>query len=450
VNKSRGSGHQPGMSVEAQLAGLRATERRNVALEVAIRAGCACAVAWVLTGSFVAAGAAGLVLGLLSARRHRIPSLDELAERIDRARGTHGLVRTALASEAGTANGSPLLVGHAVARADALLSSHGAAMVRPFRLPGSALAATAVVCFFVAVPSPFAPSRSVASHPEFHANEVLGDRSPAPSGVEEDDRAQRRRTGTRLGDFGRFVATGGRSTTGMEGAVGEVAGAGAANQTETMTERPVDPDPCPPDAVCAPSGMRNDRASSAGGGASGRAPAGDGGARRTDARGEPGRADGSEGIDQGELGMGTEAARGSPQGHKADGVTGDGTGASGDGVPEKASEVRPVPDQQESDEGGAINGAGGTDPGIDEQSERAQLAIAEERVEGLWQASAEGTVDAIEDGLAGEQTSVPWRDLHAWYEAIAEDAVAKESVPMTRRAYVQDYFDAIAPSGDGE
>jgi hypothetical protein len=54
-----------------------------------------------------------------------------------------------------------------------------------------------------------------------------------------------------------------------------------------------------------------------------------------------------------------------------------------------------------------------TNQELSEDSDRSEVQIAEERVQGLWQASAEGTVDAIEDGLAGEQTSVPWRDLHA-------------------------------------
>ena len=439
------------MSVEGQLAGLRANERRNVAVEVAIRACCASAVAWALTGSAVAVASAGLLLGLLAARRQRIPSLDDLADRIDRTRGTHGLVRTALASESGRANGSPLLVEHAVAQADALLRANGRLLVRPFRLPGSALAATAVVCFFVSTPSSLAPSAVVEYLPGFHATGIgRDDRASLPEG--ENDRAVNRRQGTGLGDLALFVANGGRSTSGMEGAVAEVAGAVGASESEVAKRRPEDPDPCPPDVLCMPSGLRNNgSASSSGGGSNGRAPSGEGGAQRTDAHGDPTLADRSEGIDQGELGMGTEAARGSPQGNKADGVLGDGTGGAGDGAPEKASTVVQPPSPQEAaDQNGGVDGAGGTDPGLAEGSERSDVEIAEERVQGLWQASAEGTVDAIEDGLAGEQTSVPWRDLHAWYEAIAEDAVAKDDVPVTRRAYVQHYFDTLAPSGESE
>jgi len=452
VNKSSGSGHQHGMSVEGHLAGLRAIERRNVAVDVAIRAGCACAVAWALTGSAIAVAFAGLVLGLLAVRRQRIPTLDELADRIDRATGTHGLVRTALASESGRANGSPLLVEHAVAQADTLLRADGRRVVRAFRLPGSALAATAVVCFFVSTPSSLVPRAVVENLPGFHATGVGRD-DPGSLREGEDDRAVNRRQGTGLGDFALFVANGGRSTSGMEGAVAEVAGAVGASESETAKGRPEDPDPCPPDVLCAPSGLRNNgsASSSGGGGANGRAPSGEGGARRTDAHGDPTLADPSEGIDQGALGMGTEAARGSPQGDKSDGVMGDGTGGAGDGAPEKSSTVvQPPSPQDASDQNGGVDGAGGTDPGLGEGTERTDVEIAEERVQGLWQASAEGTVDAIEDGLAGEQTSVPWRDLHGWYEAIAEDAVAKEEVPVARRAYVRRYFDTLAPPGEAE
>jgi hypothetical protein len=447
VNKSSARGHKNEMSVEGQLAGLRAIERRNVAIEVAIRAVCAAAVAWALTGSAVAVALAGSVVGLLASRRQRIPSLDELADRIDRARRTHGLVRTALASEGGRANGSPLLVDHAVARADALLRADGRSMVRPFRLPGSALAATAVVCFFFSTPSSLVPSTVVETLPGFHATGV--GRDGAASLSEGDDaRAVNRRRGTGLADFARFVANGGRSTSGMEGTVADVQGAVGASESEPATKRPEDIDPCPPDVLCTPSGLRNSgSAPSSSGGSNGRAPpSGEGGASRTDAHGDPSRAPPSQGIDQGALGMGTEAARGSPQGNKSDGVLGDGDGGSGEGAAEKASTVAQPPDPKDSaDQNGGVNGSGGTNQGLDERSERSEVQIAEERVKGLWQSSAQGTVDAIEDGLAGEQTSVPWRDLHAWYEAIAEDAVAKEGVPVTRRAYVQHYFDTLAP-----
>jgi hypothetical protein len=434
------------MSVEGQLAGLRANERRNVAVEVAIRAGCGVAVAWALTGSVVVAAFAGFVVGLLAARRQRIPSLDELADRIDRARGTHGLVRTALASESGSAFGSPLLVEHAVARADALLRTDGREVVRPFRLPGSLLAATAVVCFFVSAPSSLAPISLVESLPAFHATGVGRDDAPSlPEG--DNDRAVNRRQGTGLRDLALFVANGGRSASGMEGAVADVVGEVGASESEAVKKRPEDPDPCPPDVLCTPSGLRHSGSpSSSGGGTNGRAPSGEGGARRTDAHGDPSRADHSEGIDQGELGMGTDAAHGSPKGEKPDGVMGDGKGASGDGAPEKSSSVVQPPDpKDQTDQNGGVDGSGGTNQELSEDSDRSEVQIAEERVQGLWQASAEGTVDAIEDGLAGEQTSVPWRDLHGWYEAIAEDAVAKEGVPVTRRAYVQRYFDTLAP-----
>jgi hypothetical protein len=462
MNKSSARGHQNGMSVEEQLAGLRANERRNVAVEVAIRAGCACALAWALTGSSLVVAVAGFVLGLLAARRHRIPSLDELADRLDRARGTHGLVRTALASESGRANGSPLLVEHAVARAVALLRADGQSIVRPFRLPGSALAATAVICFFVSVPSSLAPSGVVEQLPGFRATGAgRDDPSSLPEGGT--DRAATRRRGTSLGDFARFVTNGGRSTSGMKGAVAEATTHTVpASEPEAVKERPEDFNPCPPEFLCVPYGRGNERSpSSAGGGSNGRAPSDDGAARRTEAHGEPLPEGESDANDQGELGMETDAERGSTQRNEADGLVGDGTNGpvagdgssgAGDGTAEKGS-VQPPRKQEESDptdRNGGLDGAGGSDPGLGEASERKDVKIAEERVEGLWQASAEGAIDEIEDGLAGEQTNVPWRDLHAWYEAIAEDAVSKEGVPVTRRVYVQHYFDTLAPPGEAE
>ena len=51
MNNSRHSGHQHGMSVEGQLRALRASERRNVAVEGAIRAACGAIVVAALTGS---------------------------------------------------------------------------------------------------------------------------------------------------------------------------------------------------------------------------------------------------------------------------------------------------------------------------------------------------------------------------------------------------------------
>jgi hypothetical protein len=280
----------------------------------------------------------------------------------------------------------------------------------------------------------------------------VGHDDPAFRRDGENDRAVKRRQGTGLGELAQFVANGGRSTSGMEGAVAEVAGAVGASESEAPNGRSEDPDPCPPDVLCAPSGLRNkDSASSSGGGANGRAPGGEGGTRRTDAHGDPSRADRSHGIDQGALGTGTEAARGSPQGNQTDGVMGDGTGGTGDGAPEKSSTVvQPPRPTESSDRNGGVDGAGGTDPRLGEGAERTDVEIAEERVQGLWQSSAEGTVEAIEDGLAGEQTTVPWRDLHAWYEAIAEDAVSKDGVPVMRRAYVQHYFDTLAPPEETE
>ncbi len=241
----------------------------------------------------------------------------------------------------------------------------------------------------------------------------------------------------------------GRSTTGLEGAVGDVGGGAIPADPATSERSPEEPDPCPPDVLCTPSGRLNEGSSDGAGGAKGRASndgekSGERSSQSAERRSRPP-------PDLASLSIGSERANGSPQGNQPDGGSSEGEGgnASGDS-PEKAPDVKLAADRDTSqnDQGGGVNGFGGTNDATAESSELAALELAEEHVEGLWQSSAEGTVEAIEDGLAGERTSVPWRDLHAWYEAIAEDAVAKESVPVTRRAYVQHYFDAIAPLGE--
>jgi hypothetical protein len=123
---------------------------------------------------------AGFVLGLLAARRQRIPSLDELADRIDRARGTHGLVRTALASESGAAQRLAAPRAHAVARADALLPRRW-----PSGGPAVPVAGLRARCdrgrlLLRFGPSSLAPSSVVESLPGFHATGVGRD-DPPPS-----------------------------------------------------------------------------------------------------------------------------------------------------------------------------------------------------------------------------------------------------------------------------
>jgi hypothetical protein len=452
VNNSMGSTHQHEMSVEGQLQALRGKERTNLVSEVAIQALCACVAVAALAGPGAAtAGAALVLVGLIVARRRRMPSLEDLADRLDRHQHTQGLVRTALASEGGLANGSPLLVAHAIAQADSLLRSRGRAIVRPFRFPRWSVAAALLAFLPTLFVAARAPTTVDAVRHAFAATGFHADRAAALP-QDDDQRTEARRSGAGLGSTSRFGATGGGATTGIEGAIGEVAGSKALPEPAGPEEAAAEPDPCPPDVLCVPKGRGSDRTSLDGGSGVNGLGAAQGAA---EPRSEPRRGD-HERADP-DLGMnfGTSSARGSPQGggsksDKGDGERGEGPGD--DGQREQAPDVRLAPDHEQdaSNQHGGVNGAGGTDDGVAELSQLEQVALAEEHVEGLWQASAEGTIDAIEDGLAGERTTVPWRDLHAWYEAIAEDAVTRESVPVARRAYVRQYFDAIAPRAEGQ
>ena len=44
----------------------------------------------------------------------------------------------------------------------------------------------------------------------------------------------------------------------------------------------------------------------------------------------------------------------------------------------------------------------------------------------------------------GRQTE-EYRDIHHEYSAVAEAAVRREEIPLTRRDYIRDYFQAVRP-----
>jgi hypothetical protein len=95
------------MSVEGQLAGLRANERRNVAVDGRDPRGLRRCRRLGTDGLGRRGRVRRFVVGLLAARRQRIPSLDALADRIDRAKGTHGSCAPPSPRESGSAFGSP-------------------------------------------------------------------------------------------------------------------------------------------------------------------------------------------------------------------------------------------------------------------------------------------------------------------------------------------------------
>jgi hypothetical protein len=446
VNNSEPMRHQGGMSVRGQLAALRAKEQRNVAGAIAIQLLCACVVVAALGGSRVVGTLAVVAIAVsIAVRWQRLPSPDAIAERIDRSEASFGLVRTALASEAGRADGSPALVADAVAHAKVLVAARGPAIVRPFRLPRGAVVA-ALLASFVSIPRVVAPP-GTGTVPDdgsvFSPTGIHFDRLVALLQAEDGAGVARRPASGAAGGE-RSRVEGGGATTDLEVAAPEEAdltGTFDVPSTPEADRTPGGSNPCPPGLPCAPAGVGDvGPAGAGGGGSNGRAPDGadlPGGSMAAETDASDVSPDGARNAPEAE-GMADANGPGATEGKAAGRLQQRDDAAPGD-------RLTPNRDGIANSQTGGIHGSGGTDDSIAERSELDDAKLAEEQIEGLWQASAEGTVDAIEDGLAGERTTVPWRDLHAWYEAIAEDAVAKVSVPVSRRAYVRRYFDALAP-----
>jgi hypothetical protein len=59
---------------------------------------------------------------------------------------------------------------------------------------------------------------------------------------------------------------------------------------------------------------------------------------------------------------------------------------------------------------------------------------------------AKGAVRLIKRFALGYRPGPEYRDLHHEYEEIAEAAVRREAIPLTRRDYIRSYFEAVRPN----
>lgn len=102
---------------------------------------------------------------------------------------------------------------------------------------------------------------------------------------------------------------------------------------------------------------------------------------------------------------------------------------------------------EDSDRGGTEAGTG-TDPNLFgdpqrlEESMRDLLAVQGQIGDGPMQSR----IDAIEGSLSASQLDV--RDIHAEYAAVAEEAIERETVPLSHRQHVRRYFEAIRPAAE--
>ncbi len=57
----------------------------------------------------------------------------------------------------------------------------------------------------------------------------------------------------------------------------------------------------------------------------------------------------------------------------------------------------------------------------------------------------EGTMRVIRASALGHRGTEEYRDLHERYSEVAESSIDQQAIPLTRRDYIRDYFDALRP-----
>lgn len=135
----------------------------------------------------------------------------------------------------------------------------------------------------------------------------------------------------------------------------------------------------------------------------------------------------------------------------------DGSGGLGDGAPEgegQAGQGEGASGSMTASGGAPGQGAGqgeGTGAFVDlPATGLADDVVDSEWVESQWSASPERMGELMRGAEAGGRSSLPWSEVHARYESIAESASRRQRVPMSRRSYIQTYFEAIRPELDPE
>lgn len=135
----------------------------------------------------------------------------------------------------------------------------------------------------------------------------------------------------------------------------------------------------------------------------------------------------------------------------------DGPGGRGDGAPEGeglAGEGEGTSGSMTAAGGAPGQGAGqglGAGASLDlPVTDLADDVVDSEWVESQWSASPERMGELMRGAEAGGRSSLTWSEVHARYESIAESASRRQRVPMSRRTFIQTYFEAIRPELDPE
>ena len=409
------------------------------------------------------------------------PSLLVLARDLDARAGTDGLLATALAVEQGRAHGDAGLQAQVLASAESAMDRFLPHLPRRWRWPWRSGVLSAVLVLSALM----VPAEQAAPIVQ-QARAVVGSVPPIPT-VEEAE-ATGKPSDIQAADLTRPAQAGGRSgrsqrrgeagrtgaspgAEGGSGAAGAATIAGAADgeavpepgaqragvqrpdrpagASEQLVSRPGtergDLDDGPPiqggnQGAFDVQGVDEDDPTNldaempwSGGEASGKE-----GGPEADADTPPGETPNGEAANggEGELREGTGEGQAGTPGDPADGGP----------APKGGEDARSKDDSQTSGPGaGAGAGAVGT---ADAESDRPvalpPLPDALARIEVAWENGGDGALREVEDAALGQRSTEAWRALHADYNAVAEDTLAREALPPARADAVRRYFDALS------
>jgi hypothetical protein len=413
-------------------------------------------IAGAVPGGLVAPAAAVALLGeCIWLLRQRRP-LERVAEAVDTAGGTAGLLRTALSAEQGQAWGSPELLS--LVRQQALdaaprLAPHA---VRRLRFPRAPLVAGLLGAILLLLPV-------MERTAERGASAVLADLTAEQAGDgQRTDLVAGLPPSSGLLD-GSGTMGDGPAKASAERGEGEAGAAGAAGGGEAAGEARQGASEGGGDAEDGdrPTG----RSSSAEGGASqgDTTPTG-GGLGGQQADGDAATAEDPDAMALTESAMreGRQEASTDPFSAEQDSIQSvdqermekhytdlDNAVGAGTLMPEQTSALTQDFEETPTNtlglalagQGGINDAPGSVDLAADPDAD--ELQTAEAWVAARWRASAAGTLQTIDGGQSGGQSGAAWAELYQDYAALAEARMHREEIPPGRRDYVRTYFESI-------
>lgn len=75
-------------------------------------------------------------------------------------------------------------------------------------------------------------------------------------------------------------------------------------------------------------------------------------------------------------------------------------------------------------------------------------AVPEEWVKAQWDGAGESMGETLREAAAGGRSGLAWTQVHNRYSALAEAATRQDRLPLTRRSFVRQYFEAIRPHAE--